>query len=83
MDQFSEEANNKELKRRVYSKNRLAFNGTQNLYNILGIDVTKIFGISELTALEIISETGIDMRNWKTRKHFTSWLNLAPNNRVS
>lgn len=74
---------NREIERRVYSKNRFHFNGTQYLYNILGIDVTKIFGISELTALEIISETGIDMSKWKTDKHFTSWLNLAPNNRVS
>ncbi len=72
-----------EIKRRVYSKNRLNFNGTQYLYNILGVDVTKVFGISELTAIEIISETGIDMGKWKTKKHFTSWLNLAPNNRIS
>jgi len=83
MDQHSEKGEVKEVKRRVYSKNRLAFNGTQYLYNILGIDITKVFGISELTALEIISETGIDMSKWKTRKHFTSWLALAPNNRIS
>lgn len=72
-----------EIKRRVYSKNRLHFNGTQYLYNILGVDITKVFGISELTAIEIISETGINMSKWKTKKHFTSWLNLAPNNRIS
>jgi transposase len=72
-----------EIKRRVYSKNRFNFNGTQYLYNILGVDVTKVFGISELVAIEIISETGIDMSKWKTKKHFTSWLNLAPNNRIS
>lgn len=72
-----------EIKRRVYSKNRLHFNGTQYLYNILGIDITKVFGISELTAVEIISETGINMSKWKTKKHFASWLNLAPNNRIS
>ncbi len=71
------------IKRRVYSQNRLSFNGTQYLYKILGVDITKVFGISELTALDIISETGIDMSKWSTRKHFTSWLNLAPNNRVS
>ncbi|MFN8258477.1 MAG: IS110 family transposase [Bacteroidales bacterium] len=73
----------KDIKRKVYTKNRLNFNGTQYLQNILGVDLTKIFGISELTALEIISEIGIDMTKWKTKKHFTSWLNLAPNNRVS
>lgn len=72
-----------EIKRRVYSKNSLHFNGTQYLYNILGIDITKVFGISELTAIQIISETGINMSKWKTKKHFASWLNLAPNNRIS
>ncbi len=71
------------IKRKGNNKNSLSFNGTLYLKNILGIDVTKIFGISELTALEIVSETGIDMTKWKTDKHFTSWLNLAPNNRVS
>ena len=79
----SNHTNGIEIKRRVYSKNRLNFNGTKYLISILGVDVTKIFGISELIALEIISETGIDMSKWKTKKHFASWLNLAPNNRIS
>jgi len=70
-------------KRKVYTKNRLNFDGTKYLKNILSVDVTKIFGISELLALEIISETGTDMSKWMTKKHFTSWLNLAPNNRIS
>ena len=56
----------KKEKRKVYTKNRLNFNGTKYLKEILGVDVTKIFGISELIALEIISETGIDMSKWKT-----------------
>jgi transposase len=76
-------SNDSQIKRRVYSKNRLNFNGTKYLKNILGVDVTKVFGISEINALEIISETGIDMSKWKTKKHFASWLNLAPNNRIS
>ena len=69
--------------RNVYSKNRFNFNATSSLKNILGVDVTKIFGISELLATEIISETGMDMTKWPTKKHFASWLNLAPNNRIS
>lgn len=66
-------------KRQVYSKNRLNFNATKYLYNILGIDITAVYGISELVAVEIISEIGTDMSKWKTEKHFTSWLNLSPN----
>ncbi|MCK4361619.1 MAG: IS110 family transposase [Bacteroidales bacterium] len=69
--------------RKVYTKNRFDFNASNYLHNILGVDITQIFGISELVATEIISETGIDMSKWPTKKHFTSWLNLAPNNRIS
>lgn len=69
--------------RKVYSKNRFDFNASNYLQNILGVDITTVFGISELIATEIISETGIDMSKWPTNKHFTSWLNLAPNNRIS
>jgi transposase len=65
------------------SKNSFKFDGTMYLKQILGIDVTKIYGISELSATEIISEIGSDMTKWPTDKHFVSWLNLAPNNRTS
>ncbi|MBK8641777.1 MAG: transposase [Saprospiraceae bacterium] len=41
------------------------------------------FGITETNAIEIISEVGLDMSKWPTVKHFTSWLNLAPNNKIS
>jgi transposase len=51
------------------------------LKKITGIDLTEIFGIGASSAVEIISEIGWDMSKWKTEKHFTSWLNLAPNNK--
>jgi transposase len=47
------------------------------------VDVTAIFGISNICALEILSETGTDMGKWETPKHFVSWLNLCPNNKIS
>lgn len=64
-------------------KNSFNFDGTKYLNQILGIDVTRIYGISEITATEIISEVGTDMSKWKTDKHFVSWLNLSPNNRIT
>lgn len=72
-----------DVPRKVRSKNRLGFNATLYLKDILGVDVTKIFGISEITAAEIVGEVGPDMSKWSGPKHFTSWLNLAPNTRVS
>jgi len=65
------------------NKNSFHFDGTMHLKQILGIDVTRIYGISEVTATEIISEVGTDMSKWPTDKHFVSWLNLAPNNRIT
>jgi desulfoferrodoxin (superoxide reductase-like protein) len=73
-----------EIKRHKRShKNSFHFDGTKYLKQILGIDVTRIYGISEITATEIISEVGTDMSKWSTEKHFVSWLNLAPNNRIT
>jgi transposase len=48
-----------------------------------GIDLTQIDGIAPQTALTLISEIGTDMSRWATEKHFTSWLTLAPRNKVS
>ena len=48
-----------------------------------GVDITQIDGIGPYTALKLIAEIGTDMHRWPTEKHFTSWLTLAPKNRVS
>jgi len=43
-----------------------------------GKDATNIAGITDYSALQLISELGTDLSPWKTEKHFTSWLKLAP-----
>jgi transposase len=49
-----------------------------------GIDLLAIEGMSYSTALALMSEIGIEgIRKFPTAKHFTSWLRLAPNNKVS
>jgi transposase len=65
------------------NKNNLSFNATEALNEITGVDLTEIFGITDTNAVEIISEIGLNMNKWPTVKHFTSWLNLAPNNKIS
>lgn len=65
------------------TKNKPKFNTCRYFKAILGTDVTAIFGISDISALEILSETGTDMTKWETSKHFVSWLNLCPNNKIS
>lgn len=49
-----------------------------------GTDFLAIEGISFSTVLSLMSEIGVDgIRKFPTAKHFTSWLRLAPNNKVS
>jgi transposase len=49
------------------------------LYYVVGLDLTEIEGISELTALTIISEIGPGVSKFPTVKKFCSWLGLCPN----
>jgi transposase len=63
--------------------NILYFNPLEHLQSILGVDLTKIPGIEGNLAVKILSEIGTDMKKWKTSKHFTSWLGLSPENKVS
>ena len=53
------------------------------LQRMSGVDLTKIDGIDNNSALKIIAEIGIDMNRWKSPKHFASWLGLCPGAKVS
>jgi hypothetical protein len=53
------------------------------LHQLAGVDLTQIDGIASYTALKLVAEIGTDMRRWPSEKHFTSWLTLAPKNKVS
>ena len=48
-----------------------------------GRDAASLPGISPLGFLKLIGETGLDLRAWKTEKHFTSWTGLSPGKRQS
>ncbi len=72
-----------EDKRKIVGNQKIPFNLTAYLTEILGVDVTQISGISEINALTIMAEVGADMSRWKTEHHFTSWLGLAPNTKIS
>lgn len=43
-----------------------------------GRDATVLPGIGPLSFLKLIGELGTDLSAWKSAKHFTSWLGLAP-----
>ncbi len=41
-------------------------------------DATVLPGITDYNWMQLLSELGTDLQKWKTEKHFTSWLGLAP-----
>jgi transposase len=53
------------------------------LHQLTGVDLSQLDGIGPYNALRLLSEIGTDMTRWPTDKHFTSWLTLAPQNKVS
>jgi len=53
------------------------------LYRVVGVDLTQIHGIGPSLALKLIGECGTDLAAWPSAKHFTSWLCLAPGNKIS
>jgi transposase len=63
-------------KRRVNSP---GFDVRTALYYVVGLDLTEIEGVSELTALTVLSEIGPGVARFATVKQFCSWLGLCPN----
>ena len=53
------------------------------LHHLTGVDLTQIDAIGPYSALRLLAEIGTDMTRWPTAKHFTSWLTLAPHNKIS
>jgi transposase len=63
--------------------NAPSFDARSALFGILGVDLTQIHGLGESLSLKLIGECGTDLRAWPSAKHFTSWLCLAPGNKIS
>jgi len=65
------------------SAQKLNFDARRYLYQMTGVNVTRIEGIEAPSALNIIGEIGIDMSHWPSEKHFSSWLGLCPGSKIS
>ena len=63
--------------------NALAFDVRAALFALLGKDITAIDGLGAYLSLKLIAECGDDLSSWPSAKHFTSWLGLAPSNKIS
>ena len=63
--------------------NEPRFNIRTPLHQLTGVDLTQIDAIGSYGALRLLAEIGTDMSPWPTEKRFTSWLTLAPHNKIS
>jgi len=71
------------VKRYKRTSQAIPFDLRSCLYRLSGVDLTQVDGLSALSVQTILSETGVDMNKWPSVKHFTSWLSLAPNNKIT
>jgi transposase len=70
-------------RQRTGHPNAPAFDARAALPAILGVDLTRIDGLGPYLALKLVGECGTSLAAWPTAKHFTSWLTLAPHNKIS
>lgn len=64
-------------------KNQAHFDLAASLYAMAGVDLTRANGIDALTVQTVVSEIGTDVSAWPTYKHFSSWLCLCSQNKIT
>jgi len=70
-------------RQRTDQANALAFDVRAALFALLGKGITAIDGLGAYLSLKLVAECGDDLSSWPSAKHFTSWLGLAPSNKIS
>ena len=70
-------------RRRGRAKNAPAFDLRTYLFQLCGVDLTRIDGIDVTTAFKVLAEVGADLSRFKSAKHFASWLGLCPGTKIS
>src|SRR4029450_3737612 len=80
--QQSPEAESRQKKAKP-TQNAPRFDLGSELQRITGVDPPRSDGIAVMVAQTLLSEVGMDMSRWNTEAHFSSWLGLCPDNRIS
>jgi transposase len=70
-------------KKRGRARNAPKFDLRTQLFQMCGVDLTRIDGVDVTTALAVVSEVGADMARFPSVKHFTSWLGLCPGTKIT
>ena len=71
-------------RRKTPTANDLRFDVRTPLFHLThGVDLSQIDGLASHAALKLVAEIGTDMTRWPSADHFTSWLTLAPRNKIT
>lgn len=70
-------------KKRSRARNAPRFDLRERLFQMCGVDLTRIDGIDVTTALAVVSEVGADLSRFPTAKDFASWLGLCPGTKIT
>ena len=73
------------IKNKRTGRNAPEFNVNSFAFQMTGgVDLTQIEGVSVMTLLTLMSETGFNLKSkFKTPKHFASWLGYSPNRKIT
>ena len=77
-DEFTQPKNNKARKPIRHHKPNIDNMGAHLMEIFKEIDATVLPGITDYNWMQLLAEVGADLKKWKSEKHFTSWLGLAP-----
>ena len=70
--------------KRNAKKNLIGFDVEKTAYELWGVNVMRIPGMSRGSLMRLLGELGADFtEKFPTVKHFVSWANLVPNNKIS
>lgn len=69
--------------RHARGRNEPQFDLRSALFTLIGADLSQLHGLGPYTVLRLVAECGDDLTKWPSAKHFTSWLCLAPGNKIS
>ena len=70
--------------KRNAKKNLIGFDVEKAAYELWGVNVMRIPGMSRGSLMRLLGELGADfIDKFPTVKHFVSWANLVPNNKIS
>lgn len=70
--------------KRNAKKNLIGFDVEKTAYELWGVNVMRIPGMSRGSLMRLLGELGADFTDkFPTVKHFVSWANLVPNNKIS